>query len=161
MAKIAAPSVALLSKLHISATEHVSVSALTETTIKTFIAAASTQEVLNPTDLTGIGAGSNYVTVAQLGKTVATQLRAQPTPPTLTFSMLANPSDAGQTLVLDAGTDLRGFVIEIVAADGGIRYKGFNGFCDTIENVSADGAYTIDVSIAVENFIKTEDDTSA
>ena len=158
MAKIAQEGVALKSKLFVG-TKH-GATTLIESAIDTFIDTATTtttEQVLSPSDLTGIGAASNYVTVAQLGQDVAKQFRAQPTPPTLTFSMVANPSDLGQALLLAAGTTLLGFVIEIIGADDGVRFKVFNGFVDLVENVSADGSYTIDVSLAVESGIDTVD----
>ena len=161
MAIIAQEGVALESKLFVG-TKHTDVTALDEAALELFIdtaTTATTKRVNTPTDLTGLGENSNIVTVAQLGKLTASQFRAQPTPPTLTFSMVALPSDEGQAQLLSAGTTLKGFVVEIVGADGGIRYKGFNGFVDYIENISADGAYTIDVTLAVADSIKSVDDS--
>ena len=159
MPTIAQEGAAFLSKLFVSATAHTDVEALTETTMETFVGAST--QVKYPTELTGLGNTPNYVTSGQLGRKSARQVEVQPTPPTLTFQMNANPSDAGQVLLLGGGSAERGFVVEIVGADGGKRYIGFNGIATILENVGTDSVYTFDVTIAIADFVATANDATS
>ena len=162
MAKINQAGVAFESKVFVG-TAHTSVNALTEATIKTFIDTAtttSTNEVVGVGALTGFGVTPNNVTANVLGEPQGRNYKGQPNPPTLTFSLEANPSDPGQAQILVAASVVKGLVLEIVASDGGKRYKACNVQFDFLENVDPTSAYTYDITAPVQDFINTQDDTA-